>query len=141
METEVFNPPDKPRPLIDQHDTWFNFMYAAHKALGPDSDGPAYDVVADGIRMMRQFPSRKHWREVTCPPEVCVLDTCTDRFDRPLIQNPREIADRCLGRFIWWTNPYDPNDCVGNARLIITPGDYLVTYWMGRYYGFITEDM
>jgi len=141
LEVDVFNPPDVDKPLIDQHNTWFDFMYAAHKSLGPGSDGPAFDVVEDGIRMLRQYPARKVQAELVCPPEVCVVSDCSDRFDRPLGENPREIADRCLGRFMWWGNPYSLGDCSADPRTVVSPADYLVTYWMGRYFGFISEDM
>jgi len=42
---------------------------------------------------------------------------------------------------MWWGNPYYPGDCTANPLTVVSPADYLVTYWMGRYYGFITEDM
>jgi hypothetical protein len=141
MDQDVFNPDGPERPLIVQHNTWFNFMYAAQKDLGPDSDGPALDVVEDGIRMLRQFPARKTPVDLACPPDVCVLSDCTDRFDRPLIENPRQVADRCLGRFSWWSNPYSPADCTASPLVVVSPADYLLVYWMGRYYGFISEDM
>jgi len=141
LDVDVFDPPDTPRALIEQHNTFFDFIYAAQKPLGPDSDGPALTVVEDGIRMLRQFPATQHQQARECPPEVCVLSGCTDRFDRPLSENPREVADCCASGFHWWWNPYWTDSCTENPSTVFTPTDYLLAYWMGRYYGFISEDM
>ena len=51
------------------------------------------------------------------------------------------MADRCLDLFTWWGDPYGFDNCKANTRFIYAPIDYLLAYWMGRYYGFIAEDM
>jgi hypothetical protein len=138
LEDAVFAPPDTPRVMSGQHNAWFDFLFAAHKRLGPGSSGPALDAVRDGVCMLRQFPASKHQRGVTCPPERCALSDCVDRHGGPILEEPREIADRCLGGFEWWSSPYDPGDCLEDLRVIESPADYLLAYWMGRYYGFIS---
>jgi hypothetical protein len=49
------------------------------------------------------------------------------------------MAERCMGTFVWWGSPYDIDDCTEDKRNIQPPADYLLPYWMGRYYGFISE--
>ena len=137
LEDEVFAPPDTPRAMSGQRNAWFDFVFAAHKRLGPGSSGPALDAVKDGLCMLRQFPASKHQRAVACPPERCVLSDCVDRQGGPILEEPREIADRCLGRFEWWRSPYSPGECSQDPRVIASPEDYLLAYWMGRFYGFI----
>jgi len=141
LETDVFNPPDTPRALITHHNSWYDFIYAAHKHLGPESSGPAYDVVEDAVCMLRQFPASKQPVDLVCPPETCVLSDCTNRFGNPITENARQVHERCVSGFLWWSWPYSPNDCTGDPQKILTPTDYLLAYWMGRYYGFIAEDM
>jgi hypothetical protein len=51
------------------------------------------------------------------------------------------VAERCPRKFLWWANPYDLDGCTANPRRIEPPTDYLLAYWMGRYYGFISEGM
>lgn len=141
LELDVFNPPDTPRALITHHNAWYDFIYAAHKHLGPESSGPAYAVVEDAVCMLRQFPASKMPVDLTCPPETCVLSNCTNRFGNPIIENAREVHERCIRGFLWWTWPYSPDDCTAQPQKILSPTDYLLAYWMGRYYGFITEGM
>lgn len=140
LEEDFFAPAGKSWPLADQHNAFFDFIFASQKALGPGSTGPALDAVRDGVCMLRQFPAAKHHRAVTCPPERCVLAGCTDRFDDPILDYARPIAERCTRTFVWWGSPYDPDDCAEDLRTIEPPTDYLLAYWMGRYYGFIGED-
>jgi hypothetical protein len=139
LEQDFFAPADKTWPLKDQHNAFFDFVFAAQKALGPGSTGPALDAVADGVCMLRQFPASKHRRAVACPPEKCVLADCTDRFDDPILDYARPVAERCTSTFVWWGSPYDTGDCTEDRRSIEPPTDYLLAYWMGRYYGFIGE--
>ncbi|HEY3353534.1 MAG TPA: hypothetical protein VGQ83_09815 [Polyangia bacterium] len=140
LQDDFFAPKGKARPLSAQHNSLFDFIFAAGKALGPGSDGPALAAVADGVCMLRQFPAEKHARAVTCPPEKCVLASCTDRFDGPMLDYARPVAERCLGTFVWWGSPYDPGDCAADLRVVDPPTDYLLAYWMARYYGFVGED-
>ena len=140
LQEDFFAPADKARPLAAQHNSFFDFIYAAHKALGPDSDGPALEAVEDAVCMLRQFPASKHARAVTCPPEKCVLASCTDRNDGPILDYAREVAERCTGTCLWWGSPYRPGDCTEDRRTVWPAADYLLAYWMGRYYGFVGED-
>jgi len=138
LQDEVFDPPDTPRPVSVQHNTWFDFIYAAYKPLGPQSDGPALDAVLDGVCMLRQFPASQAVPDLECPPGKCA-PSCTDRLGHEIGDYPRPVAERCPGKFIWWGNPYALDGCTANPRKIYPPTDYLLAYWMGRYYGFIGE--
>ena len=91
--------------------------------------------------MLRQYPARKQKRYAECPPDKCTLSGCTNRFDDPLSDYARAPSDRCLDLFTWWRPPYGVETCTENRRHILPPTDYLLTYWMGRHYGFITEEM
>jgi len=140
FDTDVVRAPGQPRAVIKQNNAWFDFMWAAMKRLGPDSDGPALDAVDNGIRMLQRFPARKHIQNVQCPADACV-EHCLDRFDRPSTMVPRKPDQRCASTFLWWRDPYDMSRCSENKLRIIHPADYLLTYWMGRYFGFISQDM
>lgn len=140
LESEAFAPPGAAKPVAEQHNAWFDFIYAAHKPLGPDSDGPALQAVADGVCMLRQFPASQATPELQCPPEYC-QQACLGRLDNPLSDTPRPVAERCPRTFLWWASPYKLGGCSADPRSIRVPSDYLLAYWMGRYYGFISEDM
>ncbi len=140
LEHQAFAPADTPRPVADQNNAWFDFIYASQKALGPNSDGPALAAVENGICMLRQFPASKHVPDLDCPAGKCD-PVCTDRLGGELGSYARQVAERCPGTFLWWGNPYDLDGCSQDLGRIKPPGDYLLAYWMGRYYGFIDADM
>jgi len=140
LDKDVFRAPGQPRALQFQNNAWFDFIWAANKKLGPDSDGPAYEAVENGIRMLRQFPARKYLQERDCPEDVCV-PYCDNRFGAPCLGFARETKDRCVHHFLWWGDPYRIQSCGKRETFVQVPADYLLAYWMGRYFGFIDEDM
>lgn len=68
------------------------------------------------------------------------VEVCKDRSGEPMTDYPRPVAERCLARFVWWGSPYGTGACDADPRKVWSPADYLVTYWMGRYYGFIEPE-
>ncbi len=140
LDEDVVRAKNQPRAIIGQNNSFFDFVWASQKKLGPGSDGPAYEAVENGIRMLRQFPERKFTPEIRCTPEIC-SNYCQNRFDNYVSNKPREIADRCTSMFVWWWDPYSNEECSMNKRYISSPQDYLLAYWMGRYFGFIDEKM
>lgn len=140
LEQDVMKKDGQPRTALEQNNTWFDFIWAAHKALGPGTDGPAYEAVDNGICMLRQFPASKAVVSVDVDPTLNA-PYCTDRFGRDSGQHAKEVADRCITNFVWWKDPYDIRECGAQARTVEIPTDYLLAYWMGRYFGFISADM
>lgn len=140
LDKDVFRPADQPRAIIHHNNAFFDFIWASQKKLGPNSDGSALDVVENGIRMLKQFPASQRQEAVECPQDKC-KPYCLNRFKRDEGGYPREVKERCAGTFMWWGDPYSLGSCATNQRVIHPPTDYLLAYWMGRYYGFIPEDM
>ncbi|MGB0592543.1 MAG: hypothetical protein ACPGU1_22895 [Myxococcota bacterium] len=130
---------DSPRALIGQENAWFNVMWAATKRLGPDSDGPAYDAVHDAVCSLRQFPASKV--RVTKDPGATYPHYCDGRLGNSQSEHPIPVAERCLSRFAWWASPYDRGGCQADPSEITHPGDYLISYWMARYFGMVPEDL
>ena len=130
---------DSPRALIGQQNAWFNVMWAATKRLGPESDGPAYDAVHDAVCSLRQFPASK--ARPTLDPGATYPHYCDGRLGNSQTEHPIPVAERCPDRFIWWANPYNRSGCQADPTEIAQPGDYLLAYWMGRYFAMIPEDL
>jgi len=126
------------RGILDQHNAWYDIMWAAQKPLGPGTDGPAYDAVEDAVCQLRQFPRSNHG--VARDTTVLAPEVCLDRQDNSLAATPFSIADRCAATFAYWGNPYERVTCADEPTVIHQPAGYLLPYWMGRYYGFITPD-
>jgi hypothetical protein len=139
FDEDVVRAEDQPRAIIRQNNAFFDFMWAAQKALGPASDGPAFEAVENGVCMLRQFRASQAAAEITLDPER-FAPHCKDRFDRDVSDTPRTPADRCSSTFVWWGDPYSLSSCAGNDREIRQPAGYLLPYWMGRFYGFVAAD-
>jgi len=137
LDREMMNA-DNPRALIVNNNAWYNFIWASSKYLGPQSDGPAYEAVKQAVCGLRQFPARKH--PVTRDTFATYPHDCDGRLDESLTNVPIPVAERCLGTFLWWGCPYRREQCSEDRMTLLQPGDYLLAYWMGRYYGFISED-
>ncbi len=137
LDVDVVRAPNEPRAVMFQNNTLFDFIWASQKKLGPDSDGPAFDAVESGICQLKQFRASQAAADVTLPPRYQPF--CLDRFDRDTGEFPREGAERCSSTFVWWGDPYNLGNCVGNAREIRMPTGYLLAYWMGRYYEFFDD--
>jgi len=130
---------DSPRALIIQGNAWFNFIWAAHKRLGPGSDGHDIKAVSDAICSLRQYPASKHIQAHN------TYDTyehfCEGRLGGSMTEFPIPVAERCISKFLWWGGPYGRQKCGEIPFDVHFPGDYLLTYWMGRYFGFIDDDI
>ncbi len=126
-------------PAIVHQNSWYNFIWAAKKALGPESDGPAFDDVHDAICSLKQFPASQ--ARPTRRPSETYPHFCDARLGRSFSEEVIPVAERCLRRFFWWSGTYRRRDCEAEPWIIESPADYLLAYWMGRYYGFIPPDL
>jgi hypothetical protein len=126
---------DKERALIEQENAWFNVMWAAQKQLGPGSDGPDYQAVEDAVCSLRQFPASQS--TPTLDPTSLYEHDCDSRQGSSMAAEPIPVSLRCPKTFLWWANPYRRNTCTEESWNIHVPGDYLLAYWMARYYGFV----
>ena len=137
FDVDVMRPADLSRGALEQHNAWFDFLWAASKPLGPGSDGPAFDAVHDGLCMLQQFPA--HYSVPAVPDREEAY--CLNRFDEPAAELPRETAERCPTEFVWWRDPYDLDGCAEDRAHVLPPQGYLLPYWMGRYHGFVGDDL
>ncbi|MEZ4266549.1 MAG: hypothetical protein R3F39_09235 [Myxococcota bacterium] len=139
MANAVMNPPGAARPMVIEDNPWWNFFWAAHKAHGPADPTPLLAEVEAGICQLKRFPADKHQPEINA---AAIYETdCIDRLDNPLAATiiPPEL--RCPTKFLWWFNPYEIQTCEEKTWRITQPQDFLMPYWMGRYYGFIPPEL
>jgi hypothetical protein len=138
FDTEVMRA-DDPKAGLKQLNSWYNFMWAAHKRLGPGSDGPAYEAVEQAICMLKQFPASQSTPDLDAT--VLYDHYCEGRLGDSMTKDPIPVVHRCPRTFLWWSNPFIRRTCTGQDWVIRMPADYLLAYWMGRYYGFIDEQL
>jgi hypothetical protein len=128
---------DSLRALSKRQNAWYDVMWAAFKDLGEGSDGPAYGTVTDATCGLAAFPDDKTWREV---PLVADEVLCLDRLDRPMADRPLGPDERCIRTFMWWNDQYVLRECSVDPLRVDPPADYLLPYWMGRYFGFVAQE-
>jgi hypothetical protein len=96
-------------------------------------------ALAHALETLRLFPvDRRNYRVVnSAEPNNCI-STWKDRFGRKQACQPTPMDRRPADVFEWKENPYRL-DGGGEGNLEFSGVDYLLPYWMGRYYGFISK--
>ena len=67
---------------------------------------------------------------------------CLNRMGRPNAADIIPMEERYFDNYVWRLDPYEitePHE--GGVNLVHSPDDYLLAYWLGRYFGYITEEM
>ena len=65
-----------------------------------------------------------------------------NRMGRPNAADIIPMEERYFDNYVWRLDPYEitePHE--GGVNLVHSPDDYLLAYWLGRYFGYITEEM
>ena len=119
-----------------QQKSLYTFFYLVNK--DPADPWPETEA-SQAMCVMKKFPeSKEHWAVDTASryPEACL-----DRSSEPITDVVIPIGERGADNFVWINNPYKLEQEDANPRTVESPEDYLLAYWMGRYFGFIREDM
>ena len=143
LEDTMFRFKTNPRTMAEQHNGAWAMMYASMKNVLPGSTGQDIDAINDAICALRQFPESKTMIDLDMGEAEYPTDlTCESRFDgRFLTFDPIPVHKRCPKTFTWWSNPYRHQSCTANEQYVLQPADYLLPYWMARYFGYVDETM
>ncbi|MCB9475857.1 MAG: hypothetical protein H6685_03235 [Deltaproteobacteria bacterium] len=142
LENEMFFHDDNYREMPKQHNAAWDLVYASMKDV-TNATGQDYAAINDAICGLRQFPESKAQQARDVGEDDYPTDfECESRFDGEYLTfDPVPVYDRCIGTFTWWSNPYEHQTCAANARMLRQPADYLLPYWMARYFGYVDETM
>ncbi len=115
--------------VFDHKNVFFAFIYASQMSTLPES------VLNFHLDQFMQFPA---------PPSVAYPVDNTGNYpentDCPGLSSIAiDVRDRVPATFMWERNPWKLSD-PGTPNLLYSGVDYLVTYWMARYYGFLEDD-
>jgi len=143
FENEMFFHNDNKREMAKQLNAGWNILFASMKNLGPGSTGQDIGAVNTAICALRQFPESKTIPDLDVGESEFPSDVgCVDRFGTNFLTlDPVPVHQRCPATFTWWHNPYRHQHCSENLSYIKQPSDYLLPYWMTRYFGYIDETM
>ena len=94
--------------------------------------------IKDTLCTMKEFPADKTHRGVDL---TGYLEFCVSKRHGSITKEPIPWREHRRDLFVWWGSPYERSKEDGDPLLIETPADYLLPYWMGRYFGWITAEM
>jgi len=123
---------DDPRPMSAQQNSLYTFFYLVNRE--PADPWPA-EAARAALCVLQRFPAEKfHHATDTIDryPEVC-----RDRSDDPLTDVVVPIDETGMDNFLWIRNPYELEREPEDRQHVDSPEDFLLAYWLGRYYGFI----
>ncbi len=124
------------RPMRVQKKTLYTFFYLVNR--DPSDPWPA-QAAEEALCVMKTFPAGKEHYAVDTFSSYS--QTCLDRSDEPLTDVVIPIPERSMDNFVWINNPYKLESEPAEPRWVESPEDYLLAYWLGRYFGFIRAEM
>lgn len=128
--------PDDPFPMRDQQNSLYTWFYLVNRdASDPWPDEPARQAVC----ALKRYPAAKNHLPVDNLAKYPT--TCTDRSGDPMTDTVIPIDERAMDNFQWIGNPYSLEQDAGDPTWVESPEDYLLAYWMGRWFGFIAPEM
>jgi hypothetical protein len=127
---------DDPRPMRVQQNTLYTFFYLVNR--DPADPWPT-DEARDAICTLKRFPESKAHHAVDTVTGY--TEVCKDRGGDPLTDVFIPIEKASMDNYQWSRNPWEMEKEVANPKLVESPEDFLLAYWMGRAYGFITPEM
>ncbi len=128
--------PDDPYPMNEQKKTLYTMFYLINKA--PKDPWPE-QAAADALCTLKSFPEHKAHLPVDTVSQYETI--CTTRGDDPMTDQVIPIDQVAMDNYLWGGNPYELEEDPGDPQLVESPEDYLVAYWMARYFGFVTPEM
>lgn len=114
------------------------FMYGALAGMKPGNT--VFDQArVDSVCSLYAIPQDRTDRDIAAGTQEGV---CLNRFGNPNAAHPIPVNQRYFDNYLWRLDSYEvPIEHTGNPDMVHSPEDYLLAYWMGRYYGFLSPDM
>ncbi len=125
-----------PLPMRAQQNTMWTFFYLANR--DPADPWPA-DEASKAICVMKQYPESTHHHATDTLHTYA--EACKDRSGDPMTDVVIPIDQTGMDNFLWFRNPYDMEQEPEDPKTVESTEGYLLAYWVGRYFGFITPDM
>ncbi len=119
---------------------FFTFAYAAIVDGKPGEDAVLDDAVEAAVCKLMEFPEEKFVRQI---PEGEQEEVCKSRLANPVAAETIPLSEYPFDNYLWRLDFFEINtrEVAENRRMIYSPEDYLLAYWMGRYHGLIPEGM
>ncbi|MBM4353342.1 MAG: hypothetical protein FJ109_06015 [Deltaproteobacteria bacterium] len=123
-------------PMAEQQKTLYAMFYMINK--DPKDPWPE-QAAREALCTMKRF--REHKAHFAVDNISKYKTVCTARDDDPMTDFVLPIEEQAMDNYLWGGNPYELEVDPGDPQLVESPEDYLLAYWMGRYFGFIAAEM
>jgi hypothetical protein len=119
--------------------TMITFLYAGLTGDDPASDPVIRQAADDAVCALKRFPAEKFDRYI---PAGTQEEVCRNRLDKPVAAEPIPLEEYAFDNYLWRLDFFEIQDeRQENRRLVYSPEDYLVAYWLGRYHKLIGPDL
>jgi hypothetical protein len=142
LERGVWQPAEdnlKNAPAVSESThSLYIMMYGALANASPED--PVFEAaLEDAICTLYDIPQDRVDRAISAKDyEVA----CINRVGKPNTIEIVPLLERNIDNYIWRLDPYEiPEEHAGNPKQVHSPEDYLLAYWLGRHFGFVSEDM
>ena len=117
----------------------FTFIYVALTEALPGDDPVLDDAFNAAVCTLYDFPEVKFDRPI---PAGDHQEVCRTRMDEPATDEPIPLEVFHFDNYLWRLDPFQfvVEARPGNPRVIYSPEDYLVAYWLGRLHGLLGPD-
>jgi hypothetical protein len=140
VRNNMFHTDDPDAQSVDVvGNAFYTFSYAAVAQQG--SDNPMLANAVDlAICMLKDFPSEKFERAIPIGQQESV---CINRLDDPTAAETIPLSEYHFDNYLWRLDFFEiqTQEWQENRRMIYSPEDYLVVYWMGRLHGILPADL
>jgi len=117
--------------VFDHKNVFFAYIYGS-QAHPTDDPSAAITFHTDQLRL---FPSAPLWAWPVDNTASYPADNQCEGLSSVAI----DVDDRVPESFLWEKNPWKLQD-PGTPNFLYPGVDYLITYWMARHYGYLTDD-
>ena len=133
----------------DTHNVFFDAIYLSQCARAGECRRPdeVRATLRPNLELFQDPPVRRVALELP-PAEVDPLSEALTRLIEalglddllsfsPQALEPRPVDQRCPSSFMWQKSPYELECSPGDGSLVYPGIDFMVAYWLGRYYDLI----
>jgi len=119
-------------PVVKNHkNVFFSYIYTS---MGPKSSNMTAPIAA-ATTQLKQFPA---------PPKAEITRDLTKKYPASTKCKGQssvavDVKDRLVEDFIWQREPFKLK-ITADGKLVFPGSDYLLTYWMARWYGYLKDD-
>ncbi|MBN2493366.1 MAG: hypothetical protein JXR96_02145 [Deltaproteobacteria bacterium] len=136
LRENMFHSPDERyQSLAPIGNAWYTFAYAALSRDDPRADPVLADAVDRAVCTLKDFPALKFDRPI---PAGAQQEVCRSRLDEPVAAEPVPLSEYHFDNYLWRLDFFEIQaGRAGDRRLVYSPEDYLLAYWLGRYHGIL----